>query len=440
MFRFLLPMAGLLLAHSLGAQNAALPIFCGNEVLHHIAREHYPELEQAFQTSFEENLRHSAAVQQRAPQTIRVVVHVVWKNPDENLADSIILNQIQVLNEDYNRENADTARLRAPFRPVAGNPQIRFELAGIVRVQTTANFQVDLQGTQILANLKSSAQGGSDAWNTSAYLNLWVCKIQPITLGGLTIGQILGFAFPPNNLGHWPANSGAPSPGQDGVVLDFRVVGRNNPNTVPIPGGSGNLVVRGRTATHEVGHYLGLRHIWGDGGFLGLPNDCNQSDGVADTPFASAQSPFDCDTTRNSCAKVETHYGQDMPDLIENYMDYSSEACMNMFTQGQVGILHSVLAGPRNGLVQLSSSDNPVAEALPELFPNPARQQAWLRLPEGWQTRSLELIGADGRLLALPVSSDNLIRIETGTLAPGWYALRVGGAEQVWVTRLVVAR
>ena len=426
------------------SQTTPLPILCGNEAFDYIIRHQYPALHQAFQSSYEENLqRRSPAVADRSPLTIRVVVHVVWKNPEENLADSIIHDQIAVLNEDYNRENADTANLRSIFQPAAGNPQIRFELAEIVRVQTSATFQLNLLGGELMANLKNSSQGGSDAWDPTTYLNLWVCKIQPLSFGGVTIGQILGFAFPPNNLNHWPANSGAPSPGQDGVALDFRVIGRNNPNTVEIPGGTGNLTVRGRTATHEVGHYLGLRHIWGDGGILGLPNDCNQSDGIEDTPFANAQSQFDCDKDRNTCNKQEPFYGMDMPDLVENYMDYSREDCMNMFTRGQAGLMLNVLDGPRKGLVQNSSSTTQTTpEAQPMLYPNPARETVRLRIPAGWPAiNNIDVTGADGRVqtIQLPVApGERKIDLNVRNWAPGWYAVRLLSATGTWTQRLVV--
>lgn len=443
--RLLLP---LLFAVTLafGQNNAPLPILCGNEVLDHILKNRYPELHSAFQAGFEENLNRPPVAGDRSPKTIRVVVHVVWKNPEENLHDSIILNQIAVLNEDYNRLNADTANLRPAFLPAAGNPQVTFELAETKRVQTSALFELDLFGSSILANLKTGSEGGSDARDPNQYLNIWICKIQPITFGGVTVGQILGLAFPPNNLGHWPPDTGAPTPEQDGVVLDYRVVGRNNPNPIAMPDGTGNLVVRGRTATHEVGHYLGLRHIWGDGGVLGLPNDCNQSDGIDDTPFANAQSAFDCDKTRNTCSKIEPFYSTDMPDLIENYMDYSSEACMNMFTQGQASLIQNVLDGPRKSLVQTSSSPVPVAEAaLPVLFPNPARGgRTVLSLPAGLHPAAIELIGPDGRIVRrLPAAefsgkTERQIALDTQPLSPGWYAVRVQMPDRVWVERLLV--
>jgi hypothetical protein len=432
MNRLLLPFLLLLFSASAKAQNEPLPIFCGNEALDHIIGNHYPELQKSFRLTFD----HVKA-QQKSPESetlnIRVVVHVVWNDPEENLPDSVIWSQIDVLNEDYNRLNPDTANLRPIFDIAAGNPLIQFELADIVRIETDQTFTLNLLGNEILSNLKSTAAGGSDAWDTDAYLNIWICKIQPIAIGGITLGQILGFAFPPNDLGNWPANSGAPSPDQDGVVLDYRVVGRNNPNTVQVPGGAGNLAVQGRTGTHEVGHYLGLRHIWGDGGILGLPNNCNQSDGIDDTPFANAQSPFNCDITRNTCNTVELFYGIDMPDLIENYMDYSSEDCMNMFTQGQAAHMRSVLEGPRSGLVQPPSSLQSAADLRPmRLFPNPAIGNARLEFSlEQPQRLTCQLFSADGRLhwqssTADFASGNHVIQIPAEHLPAGMYYIRIG--------------
>lgn len=267
----------------LSAQNTPLPIICGNEVFSHIVKEKYPELDAAFHSTFEEAKRNSHAAAQRSALTVQVVVHVVWNAPEENIADSIVLNQIQILNEDYNRMNADTGNLRPEFQYIAGNADIHFELAQIVRVQTDATFDIDVLGGDLLSTLKSDATGGSNAWDTEHYLNIWVCKIQPTTIFGIPVGQILGFAFPPNGLSNWPDGSSAPTADEDGVVIDFRVFGSNNPNEVENPNGSGTLDIRGRTPIHEVGHYLGLRHIWGDGGLFG-PNDCAQSDGIDDTP------------------------------------------------------------------------------------------------------------------------------------------------------------
>jgi hypothetical protein len=363
----------LLYAFDLTAQLPAKPIMCGNELFSDIVRHHYPVLFDAINQTFDDAL-YTVPSRSQEPLIVNVVVHVVWRNEAENLHDSVILDQIRVMNEDFNRLNADTAKLRSRFTAEAGSAGIQFELADIIRVQTNVNFEIGLLSNNLLAEVKNSTEGGSYARDPDQYLNIWVCKIQPITIFGIEIGQILGFAFPPNNLPHWPENVGAPTPGEDGVVIDYRVFGSNNPNGIQIPGGGGNLVVKGRTAVHEVGHYFGLRHIWGDGGLLG-PNDCAQSDGIEDTPYASAQSAFDCDTTKNSCTHFESHYQEDVPDLIENFMDYASEDCMNMFTHGQATLMRNILLGPRSGLLMpFSSVDNHATRYLDiKLIPNPAK-------------------------------------------------------------------
>jgi hypothetical protein len=412
---------------ALPAQTPFRPIICGNDVFSDIVRTHYPGLHSAFEATFEAARTTPQNAADRAPLTVQVVVHVVWKEDAENLHDSIIHNQIDILNADFNRQNADTALLRAVFQPVAGKADIRFELAEIVRVKTNTLFEVNLFGNNLLPEVKHDADGGSDAWNTEQYLNIWICKIQPLSFGGLDLGQVLGFAFPPNNLPNWPPGLGAPTPGEDGVVIDYRMVGSNNPNPIEVPGGTGNLVVKGRTAVHEVGHYFGLRHIWGDGGAFG-PNDCDQSDGVDDTPFANAQSEFDCDTTKNTCEQVEIFYEQDMPDLIENYMDYASEDCMNMFTQGQVTLMRNILQGPRSGLLMPVSTGNPLAENIPfRLSPNPASAQVSLdfHLPAPARVQ-IRLLDASGRVLDAQAerqynSGNHRSTLNTAHLAPGVY-------------------
>ncbi|MCC6283503.1 MAG: T9SS type A sorting domain-containing protein [Saprospiraceae bacterium] len=432
--------------HTLFAQTTPLPVICGNEVFSHIVREKYPELDAAFRQTFEEAQRNShAAAAQRSALNVRVVVHVVWNGPEENLADSIILNQIQVLNEDYNRMNADTGNLRPDFQFVAGSADIHFELAEIVRVQTDALFEIDVLGNDLLSSLKSNATGGSDAWDTEHYLNIWVCKIQPTTIFGFPVGQILGFAFPPNGLANWPEGSNAPTAEEDGVVIDFRAFGSNNPNVVENPGGGDNLVMKGRTPVHEVGHYLGLRHIWGDGGLFG-PNDCAQSDGIEDTPFASAQSAFDCDLSKNSCEQVELFYNEDPLDLVENYMDYSSESCMNMFTKGQVAQMRSVLMGPRAGLLDPVSTRQPVAALDCKLFPNPAQDRVVLALQMQDQAEvNIRITGADGRsVLDIPKQTyfpgQQQIALDTRRLPTGMYFVHIQANEKTAVQKLSIQR
>ena len=414
-------------------------IFCGNELFTEMVETQYPELAESINRTFDQakNLQSGP----RTTLTIPVVVHIVWNKPEENLSDELVAAQIKVLNDDFNRMNADTANLRSMFDWVAGSAEIKFELVATERINTSTLFNVDILSGNLIPEVKHIADGGSDAWNTANYLNIWVCHIQPLKIGPIVIGQILGFAFPPADLDNWPAGSNAPNADEDGVVIDYRVFGPDNPNPVEIPGGSGNLVVKGRTPTHEVAHYLGLRHIWGDGGTFG-PNDCAQSDGIDDTPFADSESAFDCDVTKNSCIGIEPFYGLDMPDLIENYMDYSSEDCMNMFTKGQVEIMRNVVMGPRVGLLETTSVKIPICTATGwTVSPNPARDMFTIRLHEDNPSNStIRMMDAFGHIVYTGTlsSGTSLLDIPLANIPSGLYSIILDGVNKKEVQRLVV--
>lgn len=223
---------------------------------------------------------------------IPVVVHIVYAHQGENLSMDLIRSQIAVLNEDYNRLNAD----RDEAWPQAASMDIEFRLAeldpagnptnGVVRKFTNKSYFTSRN------DIKFDTKGGSDAWPASNYLNIWV--------GDLSGGQ-MGFAqFP----GAGPAST-------DGVVIDYAYFGRRSDKV---------KYGLGRTTTHEIGHWLNLRHIWGDG-------DCSRDDYVSDTPQASLPT-YGCQRNKNSCS------GGDR-DMVENFMDYTNDPCMNLFTKGQ---------------------------------------------------------------------------------------------------------
>jgi len=434
----------MLASMSLFAQQLDHPVICGNEIFHAILEKNHPSLLEHFNTTFEDAKR-IARGNRNEPLTVNVVVHVIWKNQEENLDDAIIQSQIDVLNNDFNKLNADTSNLRPLFKPVAGNANIHFNLYSVVRVQTNTLFSVDLFGTDLLTNVKHNADGGSDGWDPNTFINIWVCKIQPITIFGQEIGQVFGFSFPPNDLVNWPADSGAPSADEDGLVIDFRVFGVNNPNPVVIPGTSDFLVVQGRTPVHEMGHYFGLRHIWGDGGLLG-PNDCAQSDGIDDTPFADSQSNFDCDITKNSCTQSELFYNADVPDLIENYMDYSSEACMDMFSIGQVELMRNILMGPRFGLLMDPSAVTELNKnnAL-SIFPNPASDHLTVTLQDVHDAvTAIQLVDMNGKIVLLKneniYSENNQINIATKHVPSGMYLVQVRSQHGIYNGRVVVSK
>ncbi|MCF8239610.1 MAG: T9SS type A sorting domain-containing protein [Saprospiraceae bacterium] len=430
-----------MLLPSLLAAQSTPRLFCGNELFSEMVATQYPEWAQSIEKTFEQAKLTQAG--QRTTLTIPVVVHVVWNLPEENLSDELIEAQIQVLNEDFNRMNADTGNLRSMFEWVAGSADIEFELVTILRRETSTLFNVDILSGNIIPEVKHTDDGGSDAFYTGNFLNIWVCNIQPLKIGPIVIGQILGFAFPPAGLDNWPSGSNAPNEEEDGVVIDYRVFGPDNPTPVEIPGGTGNLVVKGRTPTHEVAHYLGLRHIWGDGGTFG-PNDCAQSDGVDDTPYADSESAFDCDITKNSCIGIEPFYGLDMPDLIENFMDYSSEDCMNMFTKGQVQIMRNVLMGPRSGLLQMTALDDIAASGtMMSLMPNPTSGSVHIQFDQATTVESL-LTVADpyGRAVFKQIiaAGATLTTLDLQGLSDGLHAVVLENNQGVQVEKLLIQR
>lgn len=350
--------------------------------------------------------------------TINVVVHVVWNDPSENLDDSIIFNQFEILNEDFQRLNSDTSNLRAIFQPVAGNPNIEFNVYDIIRVQTNETFGISLSG--LPDHVKQTSQGGSDAFYPEYFLNIWICKLDNL------FGALFGYAYPPAGLANWPPNSNAPSPELDGVVLDYRTVGNNNPNVYPNPNG-GVFDLIGRTAVHEVGHYLGLRHIWGDGGGIFGGSSCGADDGCLDTPNQGYQSNFDCDTTLNTCIdsignNVDPN---DLPDLIENHMDYSSESCSNMFTMEQSVIMRGVLENERMDLINppLSLDQHNITSI--HVFPNPAKHIVNIEIPKTNQLNQLKIVDVSGRLIFQQFFEEEAITVDLGNFKKGIYVVNV---------------
>jgi hypothetical protein len=236
--------------------------------------------------------------------TIPVVVNVVYNTSAQNISDAQIQSQIDVLNEDYGNTNPETAP--SEFQNVRGAVGIKFTLAAINRKYTNKKSW----GTNDA--VKKSSMGGIDPTDPAHNLNMWACNL----------GQsLLGYAqFPGGN------------PATDGVVILYSAFGSRLKS-------SGTYVSNydlGRTATHEVGHWMNLRHIWGDA-------TCG-NDQVGDTPVAQT-SNGGCPAypKQSSCAPVPHN------EMTMNYMDYTYDKCMYMFTSGQATRMNAVFAvgGPR---------------------------------------------------------------------------------------------
>ena len=292
-----------------------------------------PQKFQAFRTQ-KENYR------------IPVVVHIIHNINDpeglgSNISEAQVLSQLEVLNEDFQRLNSDTIFTPDIFKPVAADIGFEFVLAkrspdglptnGIVRVASSENSWNVITDEYELKALSY--------WPAEDYLNIWVVNDLD--------NRFIAFAtYPVSTL------PGVDDPNFnrliDGIVIDHNFFGSSEKGTFPIIDEQYN---KGRTLTHEIGHYFGLRHIWGDGA-------CNADDYCNDTPNTESAT-FDCPTDRISCDGIN-------PAMIENYMDYTDDRCMNLFTRDQKDRMITVMQNsPRR--LSLLSSPGLVA---PDLVPN----------------------------------------------------------------------
>src|SRR5437868_1235514 len=253
---------------------------------------------------------------------IPVVVHVVWHAAAENISDAQIQSGLDVLNADFRRLNADAASVPAAFAGVAADMRLEFALAvrdpncgsttGITRTNTSiTNFTAVAASDE---RMKSTAAGGHDPWDVTKYLNMWIVRYSDNTLGYGTFPSM-------------PANI-------QGLVCDYRAFGT-------IGAATGNAPYDlGRTATHEVGHWLNLLHIWGDDG-----SACTGSDQCADTPNQGGANTGKPTFPHVSCSNGPSG------DMFMNYMDYTDDDTMFMFSLDQATRANAALSISRTGIL-----------------------------------------------------------------------------------------
>ncbi len=257
---------------------------------------------EAFTKRFESDPNAQAKLLSTGVMEIHVVVNVLYHTTAENISQSQIQSQIDVLNEDYKALNADYSSVPALFQPVrSGNVGVSFVLDTVIRKSTTKSSWTTNDA------MKKSSGGGINPTSPTTKLNLWCCNLS---------GGILGYA-------QFPGGSST----TDGVVIDNNAFGRTGTVTAPYN--------KGRTATHEIGHWMNLRHIWGDA-------TCG-NDLVSDTPLHTGAN-YGCPAypTKSTCSGTPVM-------MTMNYMDYTDDACMYMFSAGQKTRMMAVFAvgGPR---------------------------------------------------------------------------------------------
>ncbi|GAA4751621.1 M43 family zinc metalloprotease [Flavisolibacter ginsenosidimutans] len=354
----------------------------------------------------QQSIRSLTGARTAAEDVIRipVVVHVLYNNAAQNISEAEVKSQIDALNRDYRRLNADTVNTPERFRALAADVGIEFYLAtadpkghatnGIVRKYTsTVNW---------LSNdkIKSSSTNGDDAWDSKSYLNIWV-------------GNLIGGA------GYSSAPGG--DAGKDGIVINTAAFGTID------RGGNYSM---GRAAVHEVGHWLGLKHIWGDA-------QCGD-DGIGDTPPQGGYT-LNCPSGfRSTCSNGETG------DMYMNYMDYTADACMNLFTQGQKKKMRASFDanGPRAAMLQSKGLREPWLEEAARIdgvtpsgavFPNPASNEISLNLGTASVGKTIRIFNANGVQVHIFQLTTAVQKLNLSSFRTGVYFIATDGFSQRFI-------
>lgn len=333
---------------SMYAQTGQRPTCSTMEHLASMKQEN-PNLE-AEMRSYNEGLQQWIAANESNLQknreviTIPVVFHVVYRTAAENISDAEVQSQLEAMNADFMGTNADAAtNIPAAFKGVAGNPQIQFCLAqrtptgqatnGIIHKQTTKTSFSDTGDP-----VKFSSKGGDDAWDTKRYFNFWICNLG---------SSLIGYAEFPKGT----------TTNTFGVVSNYKYTG-----TI----GAAKPFDKGRIGAHEGGHCFNLYHIWGDA-------NCG-NDNVSDTPTQKAATSGCPTFPRVTCSNSPNG------DMFMNFMDYTDDVCLAMFSKGQVVRMLAVINNaPYNALKTSDGCKPPINTGITEgsainelsIFPNP---------------------------------------------------------------------
>jgi len=399
--------------------NAQQPERCATVLYNKLAEQKNPALAEkrnAFNRTVEKLMRENKYEGNRSVITIPVVVHVVYRTNLENISDAQIQSQIDVLNEDYGRMNPDTTLTPAPWKPMAANTGIQFCLAsrkpngewtnGIERKQSLVDttWQPD-------NSVKFSSSHGLDSWGSHDYLNIWVCNL---------VTPFLGFST-------FPGGDSL----EDGVVIVSRAFGRINFVSPPFD--------RGRTTTHEVGHWLNLMHVWGEDG-----GSCLGTDVITDTPN---QADF---TQGCPSFPVYDNCSPTYPGIMfMNYMDYTYDACMNMYTLEQSARMNLVLNTQRvsiltsSGCLAPNSVDEIDVNRRVTVYPNPDQHEIHFRctecIGEKIYVSIFDMTGKE--IFGMNISSASLSNsIDVSSLDNGIYFLQLRGKNISAASRFILIR
>ena len=340
---------------------------------------------------------------------IPVVIHVIYRLESQNISDEQIHSQIAVVNKDFNKLNWDTMKVPSVWKSLIADCKIEFVLAnrdpngnmssGITRKKTSTPDIADVNGDVVYF----SSKGGQDIWDRNRYLNVWVCEIS---------GGVYGFSSFP----------GAPA-ASDGIVIDFESFGIGGTATSPTD--------LGRTLTHEIGHWFNLFHLWGT-------TTCGD-DLISDTPIQE-KGNFDCPFFPSlSQACTNAPHG----DMFMNFMDYTDDKCMNMFTEGQKNRMTATLNTIRSSLFN-SNGYNGLKEIFTfktNVYPIPATTFFIIEWDIMLNIHRIQLYDVNGQLLTElnDLEGKKNVRFTTESFEPGMYIARLFSENGVNSEKIIIS-
>jgi len=352
-------------------------------------------------TEYKDNLQDQVANRSGgAVIELPVVFHIVHRGESigqgSNLTDAKILEQLNILNTDFAFQNTDKNQIPAQFLGAAADTEIQFCLAQVKENgQSTSGIMRYEMGTiDNTAEIENSIKPQTQ-WDPHKYINIWIVRMPD--------PSILGYAYLPV-----PSTLGQT---KDGIVISHLKTGNQNSST------------RGRTLVHEMGHYLGLLHMWGFN-----ENECFEDDQVSDTPGTSAPNygcPFHPQFTCGSA------------DMFMNYMDYVDDNCMFMFTEGQKDIMNGILNNQRISLRSnanaicnnsVSTSEDIIPEQSLDIYPNPCSDYINVDISPDYELVSCQIYALSGMIVQQIDKLDNnmndIFEIPTFSLPNGAFVVR----------------
>ena len=351
---------------------------------------------------------------------IPVVIHVLYNSDVQNISDEQIKSQLVSLNKDFNNQNNDRVNTPAAFKSVVANCNIKFCLAQVDAMgKRTTGIERKFSNTAVFNAddaMKIESRGGIKAWNSKKYLNIWICGLN---------SRSLGYATSPGSAAEI-----------DGVVIAYDVFGTIGNLRAPFN--------KGRTASHEVGHWLGLSHIWGD-------DNCGD-DGVYDTPRQKSYN-FGCPSFPRVTDCSETANG----DMYMNFMDFVDDACMNMFTLGQKQKMRALFSAnnSRNGFLTAFGCDSNAVQSGPTvtdttivpvvlplqvtIYPNPTQATLNIEVAKfvSNTNNTVCIYNAIGAIVYTKQINTAKTSIQVATLPAGMYTVVINSGTEKITKKLV---